>query len=236
MAFVDHGTIQKVLDACSNSRWRAIVVLCRYAGLRCPSEVFALLWTDVDFDGGRMKVRSPKGENFGKGIREVPLFPEVRSALSELYLEPDGGEHVISTNDRSSQKNLRTVFEKILKRAGVDAWPRLMQNLRSSRETELAQQFPIQTVTAWLGNTPKVALENYLQVRDEDFTRATQDATPEKAAQNPAQLASVSLRNGSHALETENDKPLVCREILQNKGFVKVEQCPRQESNLRPMV
>jgi len=151
MAFVDQGTINKVLDACQNFRWRAIVVLCRYAGLRFPSEVFALLWTDVDFEAGRMNVRSPKGENFGKGIRDVPLFPQVRSALSELYLEPDGGEHVIGTNNRSSAKNLRTTFEKILKRAGVDAWPRLMQNLRSSPETEPAQQFPIQTVAAWIG-------------------------------------------------------------------------------------
>ena len=119
-----------------------------------------------------MRVRSPKGENFGKGIREVPLFPEVRRVLEEFYLEPDGGEFVIATNDRSSSKNLRTVFEKILRKAGVDPWPRLMQNLRSSRETELANEYPIQTVTAWLGNTPKVALENYLQVRKEDFTKA----------------------------------------------------------------
>ena len=138
MAFVDRVTIQKVLDACPTTRWKAIVVLCRYAGLRCPSEVFSLRWSDIDLDRGRMRVRSPKGENFGKGIREVPLFHEVRQVLDELYLEPDGGEFVIATNDRSSQKNLRTVFEKILRKAGVDPWPRLMQNLRSSRETALA--------------------------------------------------------------------------------------------------
>ena len=52
-------------------------MLCRYAGLRCPSEVFALRWSDIELDAGRMRVRSPTGENFGKGIREVPLFPEV---------------------------------------------------------------------------------------------------------------------------------------------------------------
>ena len=50
-----------------------------------------------------------------------------------------------------------------------------MQNLRSSRETELAQQVPIQRGTAWLSNTPKVALENHLQVRDEDFAAAIAD-------------------------------------------------------------
>ncbi len=98
-----------------------------------------------------------------------------------------------------------------------------MQNLRSSPETEPAQQFPIQTVTVWLGNTPKVALENQLQVRDEDFTRAIQDATPEKAAQNSAQLVSVFFRGGSHSMEAENEEPPVCRQIPQNKGFLKVK-------------
>ena len=123
--------------------------------------------------------------------------------LDELYLEPDGGEFVIATNDRSSQKNLRTVFEKILRKAGVDPWPRLMQNLRSSRETELAREYPLQTVTAWLGNTPKVALENYLQVRDEDFTKAI-GVLPQTQSQNSA---AEHVRNTSHSIaRPENGK------------------------------
>ena len=110
------------------------------------------------------------------------MFPEVRQALEELYLEPDGGEFVIATNDRSSLKNLRTVFEKILRKAGVDPWQRLFQNLRASRETELAQEYAIHLVTAWLGNTPKVAMDHYLQVRDEDFTKAAQIPAQQSAA------------------------------------------------------
>ena len=86
MAFVDRATVQQVLDACPTTRWKAIVVLCRFGGLRCPSELFALRWADVDFDRGRMKVRSPKGENFGKGIREVPLFHKTRSTtITECF-------------------------------------------------------------------------------------------------------------------------------------------------------
>ena len=226
MSFVDRETIQRVLDACPTTRWKAIVVLCRYAGLRCPSEVFALRWSDIELDAGRMRVRSPKGENFGKGIREVPLFPEVRRVLEEFYLEPDGGEFVIATNDRSSSKNLRTVFEKILRKAGVDPWPRLMQNLRSSRETELANEYPIQTVTAWLGNTPKVALENYLQVREEDFTKAI-GTMPQKQSPNSAAPA---LRNTSEtprtAWERKTKNPFFRRPNLQNKGFSKLSECP----------
>ena len=230
MAFVTHDTIHKVMEACPTARWKAIVVLCRFGGLRCPSEIFALRWTDIDFDRGRMKVRSPKGEGFGKGVREAPHFLEVRQVLSELYLEPDGGEFVISTNDRSSQKNLRTVFEKILKRAGVDPWTRLFQNLRASRETELARIHPIQAVTAWLGNTPKVALENYLQVRDEDFAAAI--AAPNETAslfgaapalRNPF----AKLGNGPHGLEAENKKPLVSQGFPTKQGVSKTDLAPR---------
>ncbi len=163
------------------------------------------------------------------GRGEARLAAEGVAATAELYLEPDGGEHVIGTNDRSSAKNLQTTFEKILKRAGVDAWPRLMQNLQSSRETELAQPFPIQTVTAWLGNTPKVALENYLQVRDEDFTKAIGEpnetaslfcAAP--ALRNP----SATLRNGSHRSEPENNKPLVLLGNPTKQGVFKTQPMP----------
>ncbi len=203
-------------------------MLCRYAGLRCPSEVFALRWSDIELDAGRMRVSSPKGD-FGKGIREVPLFPEVRRVLEEFYLEPDGGEFVIATNDRSSAKNLRTMFEKILRKAGVDPWPRLMQNLRSSRETELANEYPIQTVTAWLGNTPKVALENYLQVRDEDFTKAIgvqpQSQSRSSAARALRKTSATPCRT-SHGLETENEKPLVSQAKPTKQGASRFRQVP----------
>jgi hypothetical protein len=33
-------------------------------------------------------------------------------------------------------------MERIIKRAGLKPWPKLFQNLRSTRETELAEDFP----------------------------------------------------------------------------------------------
>ena len=205
MAFVTPEVIERVLAACPTTRWKAIITLCRYAGLRCPSEVLALQWCDVDFESNRIRVRSPKGERTGNGIREVPLFPEVRKVLEELHLEPDGGDFVIACNDRSGAKNLRTVFEKILKKAGVDAWPRLFQNLRASREIELAEQYPVHVITSWLGHTPKVAMEHYLKVRDTDFA---------KAAQKPAQYSSETPGTAPYSAPPENENPLFHRKNL----------------------
>jgi hypothetical protein len=48
----------------------------------------------------------------------------------------------------------------------------LFQNLRASRETALANDFPLHFVTAWLGNSPAVAARHYLQVTDEHFESA----------------------------------------------------------------
>ena len=125
MVFLDRETIRRVLESCPDARWRAIVVLCRFGGLRCPSELLELRWADIDFERSRMRVRSPKGEKFGKGLREIPLFEEVRTVLEELFMEPGGAEHVISANDRSGDKNLRTTFEKIIRRAGLKPWESL---------------------------------------------------------------------------------------------------------------
>ncbi|MBS0203888.1 MAG: hypothetical protein JSS49_13365 [Planctomycetes bacterium] len=102
----------------------------------------------------------------------------------------------------------------------------LFQNLRSSRETELAQEYSIHLVTAWLENTPKVAMEHYLQVRDEDFAKASgghaSTAAPNSAAQ-ALQNSSESLRK-TRGQKTAN--PLFRWQSLQNKGSMKTVQLP----------
>jgi hypothetical protein len=45
-------------------------------------------------------------------------------------------------------------------------------NLRSTRETELVEKFPMHVVTAWLGNSPDIAKKHYLQLTEEHFQRA----------------------------------------------------------------
>jgi hypothetical protein len=57
-------------------------------------------------------------------------------------------ESQIRLNYRQQNANLRTQFERILKRAGIQPWERLFQNLRASRETEMANQYPLHVVYA----------------------------------------------------------------------------------------
>jgi integrase len=175
--FVTPEITQKILDACPSIEWKAIVALARYGGLRCPSELLALLWTDIDWERGRFLVRSSKLEkNKDRGQRWVPLFPELRSQLADLFDDsPVGAVHVIQRT-RDAGVNLRTQLERIIYKAGEIPWQRLFQNCRSTRETELAAKFPLHVVTAWIGNSEIVAANHYLQVTDADFMAAASGA------------------------------------------------------------
>ena len=226
LQFVDLETIDRVLKECPNSEWRVIVSLCRFAGLRCPSEVFTLRWSDVDFERGRMRVRSPKLEGQQGEFREVPLFPEIRLALEEHFMEPDGAEFVIRRKPNGTDTNLRTTFEKIVRRAGVEPWKKLFQNLRSSRETELAEQYPVHVVTKWLGNSPKVAMAHYLQVRDTDFAKASATSPAASSAAPALRNTSETPRTASHAVEAENEKPLVLQGKPTKQGVFKPRAVP----------
>ncbi len=119
------------------------------------------------------------------------------------------GTEPIVTRYRSAAQNLRTTFEKIIRRAGLEPWEKLFQNFRSTRETELAESFPIHVVCAWLGNTQAVATKHYRQVTEEHFDRAA-ESTPEKAARKQAQSAAVS---GRKSKDSESGAPENCRVI-----------------------
>jgi len=203
--FVIRADAEKILAACPNIEWRLIFSLARYGGLRTPSETLLLRWGDVLWDEGKLFVRSPKTEHHEGGeSRYVPLFPELKSLLLEALEAAEPGAQFVIAKHRKSGANLRTQMLRIMARAGVKPWPRLFQNLRATRQTELAEHWPEHIVCGWIGNSQVVAREHYLMARDEDFLRA---AEPDSAAQNPAQQPSVTpcnpVQNGSEEV-TEN--------------------------------
>jgi hypothetical protein len=85
---------------------------------------------------------------------------------------------------RGRNVNLRTQLQRIIDRAGVNRWPKLFQNLRSTCETELMQTQKANCVYAWIGNSERVANDHYLQVTDRDFDEAAGVA---KAEGEPAE-------------------------------------------------
>ena len=108
----------------------------------------------------------------GKGTRVVPVFPELVKPLTEVFEQAEPGSQFVITRYRSSEVNLRTQLGRIASKAGLPLWSKPWQNCRSSRETELAEEYPIEVVCEWIGNSPAVASRHYLQVTDAHFARA----------------------------------------------------------------
>ena len=202
--FVSRDETAKVLDEAPDAEWRLIIALSRYGGLRCPSEHLSLTLDDVDWERGRVHITSPKtARHAGHESRVIPLFPELRPYLEAVFdAAPPGTKHFI-TRYRDAGSNLRTHMTRLVKRAGMEPWPRIFHNLRSSRQTELEETFPTHVVCKWIGNSPQVARKHYLQMTDEHFERALEGGAKsgadvaQKQAQHPhARGRTVSQRKG----------------------------------------
>jgi len=195
-----------VLEACPDPEWQLIFALSRFGGLRCPSEHLALRLIDIDWERDRLTVHSPKTKKYeGKESRVVPIFPELKPYLEAVWFAAEPGTEYVINRYRDTNSNLRTQLQRILKRAGLEPWPKLFQNLRSTRETELSAEYPIHVVCAWIGNSPRVAQAHYLQVTETDFQRAATTRGAEcgapaasQAAQNQAQPRSAVNRDDTH--------------------------------------
>ena len=211
--FVTVEETEKIIAACPDAEWRLIVALARYGGLRTPSETFALTWLCVDWERGRVRVLSPKTEcHPGREARMMPLFPELRPHLEAVFDQAEPGTTNVISRHRLASANLRTQLLRIMDRAGVKPWPRLFQNMRASRETELARQHPLHVVTAWIGNSAPIAARHYLQVTDTDFDAALQrDAESDaRATQNPTQQRTGdSGKLGQETTQAPGDQGLV---------------------------
>lgn len=228
--FLSRQDAEKIIEACPDAQWRLIFVLCRFGGLRCPSEVLALRWQDVNWEQGRILIHSPKTEHHeGHETRLIPMFPEIRPHLLAAFEEAEPGSEYAVTRYRRANQNLRTTFEKIIKRAGLQPWPRLFQNLRSTRETELAESYPLHVVTAWIGNSKAIAAKHYLQIRDEDFERAAQTPTgsagaAHRTAQSEPELTRTDPQSGSdteHPIAVFRAETGVCElaQVVAGKEF-----------------
>jgi len=180
--FVPREVVDKLMKK-ADPVWRVILGLSRYGGLRTPSETLSIRWDDIDWEMNRMSIPEPKvAHHQGRGIRSCPIFPELRTILDEAFeIFGEESEYVVAmpgyraaanTEMGWKNSNLRTAFMRLLRRAGVPAWPRLFHSMRASRQTELQREFPIHVVCSWLGNSPQVAQQSYLLVTEDDFERA----------------------------------------------------------------
>ena len=76
------------------------------------------------------------------------LTAVVEGAIAAVFEQAEPGTEYVITRYRKHNCNLRTQFERIIAKAGLKSWPKLFQNLRSTRETELTERWPKHVVYA----------------------------------------------------------------------------------------
>lgn len=211
--FVTREEADQIIAAAPDAEWRLIIALSRYGGLRCPSEHLALTWADVDWERNRMTARSPKtARHAGHESRVVPLFPELRPYLEAVFDAAAPGTQMVITKHRR-HANLRMPLKRIIERAGLKPWPRITHNLRASRATELAADYPSHVAAAWLGHSTLVAQKHYWTVTDADFQRAAAEGGAEsgaQSAQNAAQPGRAENRGESGEGELTDNEYASC--------------------------
>ena len=215
MFFVTDDMIDTVLVACPDAGWRATFALARWAGLRVPSELVGLTWNDVDWERNALRVKSPKTEHHAGGeSRLVPIVPRLRRVLDELWeLAPDRTTLIVP-QFQNMRQNLRTHSARIIERAGLKVWPKVFQNMRSSRETDWLSRFPVASVAKWMGHSPVVSMRHYAQALPEHFGAAVageaeerSDVPREGGAESGAANPRETLRSGSQPAEGKTNNP-----------------------------
>ncbi|MCL2120582.1 MAG: site-specific integrase [Planctomycetaceae bacterium] len=178
--FVTVEEYLRLLEGCTNAKQRLLISLARFGGLRCPSELCGLRWSEIDWHEKWFWVHAPKTERYeAKEKRQVPLFPELEYRFMEFFdTLPEGCDDLIFPSESkvppviTPKKSLTSWIEKVANRAGVELWEKPFQNCRSSRATELRKTFPEYLVNQWLGHTQEVAEEHYIQSLSGDFLDA----------------------------------------------------------------
>ena len=94
--FIDQETIEAVLEACPNTQWQLVFAFARYGGVRIPSEIKFLRWSDVNWARNRITITVPKKAHIdGHQTRVIPIFPELRPFLEKAFEEAAEGEEYV---------------------------------------------------------------------------------------------------------------------------------------------
>lgn len=171
------------LDAIADDAVRTLAGLAGYAGLR-RGEAQRLTWADVDWNERRLVVRTPEGRATTKHkYREVPLVPQLYAMLQRRYEACGDGSMPVGPQAASTvYLRLRTAAKAV----GLPDYGKPLHALRAMRESEWLYNYPVLTVTAWLGHSPRVAQQHYAKPLAREFDAASRAPT----------LTPETVRNG----------------------------------------
>jgi len=230
--FVPRESVDALLDQCHGPEYRLLLIVARYLGVRVPSEIVPLRWQDVDWENMRIVITSPKTKRHRGGDKRLcPIFPEVAPALREAWeAAPDGSEWIFPSI-RSVGKNLRTWLERAILRSGLTPWPRLWQNFRATRSTELADQYPSHVAAAWLGHTERIADRHYRQTTGAHYDRAIAEPTGDMPGQSQKPAEDLAQKPAQYPHESGRKQPNANTKTSQETASYEALRCGTNHSS-----
>jgi integrase len=176
--FVSREEAQRLLDACEGTEERLMVGLARFAGLRMPSEICDLRWSDFDSATRVLAIRSPKtAHHKSGGLRRVPVFPVLMRLLEEHRAIAGDLEYVLP--QLRHYPSLSTRMRRVIRQSGITDYPRALHNLRLSCISDwvIAERRDLVTVAEWSGHSIQIMTQHYLrQINADSASRAAMEA------------------------------------------------------------
>lgn len=168
---VDPADVERLLDACADDRFRAVILLASEAGLRM-GEIRGLQWTDIK--NGLLTVRrgldkennAPIAPKHNK-VRTVPLSPRLIAMLAKL---PRTGLWVVPRADGGALNyyEVHRSVREIYARARVTPPPAPLHCLRHTFGTVMARRVPLGVLQQLMGHADVQTTMRYVDVSESD--------------------------------------------------------------------
>jgi hypothetical protein len=164
----------RVLKWCPCPRTRFFLAITRICGIRSPSDVRPLVWSNFDIDLYIIRVGSIKNHEY-RPSRDIPFFKELRRFYNEAWDDiPDEqlGKDEIFFDLPKTDTAISNRLQRYCRKAGMAMWPKPMLNLRASGERDMWRALAYDEVVAILDHSPETAQEHYNRFAKELRARA----------------------------------------------------------------
>ncbi len=153
----------------------------RLAGLR-RGEALNLRWDNVDWERLQLTVISDETwTTKNKGVRTVPLVPELHDLLLEAFEGAREGQETVIPRGSVRIKNISRDFTILCRRAGVQRYAKPFHTLRKTCLTAWARDHAQHVVQEWAGHASAVTTgEYYLQVSEAEYEKAAGKTSSEQ--------------------------------------------------------
>lgn len=195
--YVSRQEIEAAMEACTGHPELAkLLAFGRFAGLRIPSEIHELKFSDFEThgDGGIFTVRQGK-----TGRRRIPVFDDLRPYFEALQAAAKPGQVYVFEKYRNC-RNPAVLIKDYMVKAGLVPWEKFFTNLRSSCQTDKEREgYSRSEMDAIFGNSEKIRQQHYIQpLPDVEYAALgrSRDGRNEHLGSNQKVSVKVSDENG----------------------------------------